>query len=327
MHDTLTCVTGGAGFIGSHIVEALLVLGARVRVIDDLSNGDEAWITSRVADAGGKLEFVHGSILEPAAVADAVRDARMVFHLAAIGSVPRSIEQPARTFAVNATGTCRVAEAARAAGVRRLVYAASSSAYGDTERMPLNEGMPPRPLSPYAASKLAGEHIVRGWTQSMGLPGLSLRYFNVFGPRQPAGSAYAAVIPAFIERLSRGDRPIIFGDGSASRDFCFIDNVVLANMLAATAPTAAGDVFNIACGESTSVLELARMLGELTGHADVQPAFEPPRQGDPPRSLADLSRSRDVLGYKCLVRVREGLERTVETWGAAARNGAEHATG
>lgn len=306
------CVTGGAGFIGSHLVDALLELGSDVRVIDDLSASDSDRINGLVIAQRGKLVFVHASILDPESLTEAVSDASVVFHLAAMGSVPRSLDDPARCFAVNVTGTLRVAEAARLAGVERLVMSASSSAYGDAERMPLTEGMTPRPLSPYAASKLAGEHTVSAYARSMGLPGVSLRYFNVFGPRQRADADYAAVIPAFVSRIMRGGQPVIYGDGSVSRDFCPVDNVVLANLLAATGGrVGAGEVFNIACGERTTIAELARAIGNLAGHSEVEPAFERPRPGDVPESLADLTRAKELLGYEVVTSFRDGLAETV----------------
>jgi nucleoside-diphosphate-sugar epimerase len=315
------CVTGGAGFIGSHIVDALLTLGGHVRVIDDLSASDPERISLLVAQSGGRLVFTHASILDPDALAETVRGSSTVFHLAAMGSVPKSIDDPARCYAVNVTGTLRVAEAARSAGVERLVFSASSSAYGDAERMPLSEDMPPRPLSPYAASKLAGEHTVRAYAHSMNLPGVSLRYFNVFGPRQRADADYAAVIPAFASRIAKGERPVIYGDGAVSRDFCSVDNVVIANLLAASgASVGAGETINIACGQSTTIGELARTIAELSGRPDIEPVFEDPRAGDVPASLADLSRARDLLGYEVVTPFRQGLAETVESFLAPTPN-------
>jgi len=323
LRDAEVTVTGGAGFIGSHVVDALLTVGARVRVLDDLSNSDGGRVYELMEATGGGLEFLHASVLDSVALAEAVEGARFVFHLAALGSVPLSLEEPERAWAVNATGTLRVAEACRRAGVERVVYSASSSAYGDAEAMPLGEGAAGRPLSPYAASKLAGEHVVRSYARSMGLGGVSLRYFNIFGPRQPADSAYAAVIPAFIRKLSAGEAPVIYGDGSASRDFCYVDNVVFANLLAATREGAGdGSAYNVACGESTSVGELARMLADLIGRPEIEAVYEPARAGDPAKSLADLSASRGRLGYECLVRVRDGLELTLASWGLSAERAA-----
>lgn len=307
------CVTGGAGFIGGHLVDGLLALGASVRVIDDLSNASLAHLAERIETEPERVRFVHASILEDEALAEAIQGCRTLFHLAALGSVPRSVDDPARTWAVNATGTLRVLEAARAEGVRRVVFAASSSAYGESERLPKVESMPPQPLSPYAASKLAGEHLLKAWAGSYAMETISLRYFNVFGPRQPAGSAYAAAVPRFIDAVLAGRRPVIYGDGSQTRDFTYVAGAVLATLQAggmAARPT--GEVCNVGTGERVSIAEVARLIAEAAGRADLAPEHQPPRQGDVRHSLADITRAREMLGYRPFVPLAEGLRHTME---------------
>lgn len=315
------CITGGAGFIGGHLAEALAGLGASVAVIDDLSNSSVRGIASLVERTSGGVRFIYGSILEPEALEEAMDDAEVVFHLAAMGSVPRSLEEPERCMEVNLAGTLRVAEAARAAGVGRWVYSASSSAYGDAEELPKVETMPPNPLSPYAASKLAGEYVVRAWAVSYGLPGISLRYFNIFGPGQRGDSAYAAVIAAFATRLLAGERPVIHGDGTHSRDFTPVENAVFANLLAgSTERMPRGEVVNVGCGHQTTLLELLEVLGRLTG-ARVDPIFDQPRAGDVAHSVADLGRARELLGYEPRVTLEQGLQRTVAWYRRASGGG------
>lgn len=312
------CVTGGAGFIGGHLATALLDVGATVQIIDDLSNAEADALAALIERHPGRCRFVFGSILDPRALGDSVMGADTVFHLAAIGSVPRSIAEPERTMAVNLTGTLRVAQACREAGVRRLVYSASSSAYGDeptgaSGRGACVETMAPRPMSPYAVAKLGGEHVVRTWAVCYGLPGVSLRYFNVFGPRQPGDSAYSAVIARFIKKLSEGQQPVVYGDGLQTRDFTPVGNVVYANMLAASASRdPRGEVVNIGLGRRTTVLELLDKLAKLTGRTDVSPMFEPERTGDIPHSQADIARAKELLGYEPLFAFEDGLAETVE---------------
>lgn len=320
------CVTGGAGFIGGHLSAALLELGATVQIIDDLSNAEADLPAALVDRHPGRCRFVFGSILDPRALSEAVTGCDVVFHLAALGSVPRSIAEPERTMAVNATGTLRVAQACREAGVRRWVYSASSSAYGDEPlgaggaRGACVESMPARPMSPYAVSKLTGEYIARTWAVCYGLPGISLRYFNIFGARQPSDSAYSAVIARFIRKLSDGQRPVVYGDGLQSRDFTPVENAVYANLLAATMTREPrGEVVNIGLGRRTTVLELLSQLAKLTGRADAAPAFEPERTGDIPHSQADITRAREVLGYEPIVGFEEGLSAAVEWYGSASR--------
>lgn len=305
------CVTGGAGFIGGHLVDALVSYGALVRVIDDLSNSDGDHITGLVDQNPGQVDFVYASILDPEGLADAVRGADVVFHLAALGSVPRSFEEPERTMDVNAVGTLRVAQAAAAAGASRWVYSASSSAYGNNTALPKVETLLPEPMSPYAASKLMGEHIVHAWAHGFGLEGVSLRYFNIFGPRQPADSAYSAVIAAFARKLAEDapeDPPIIYGDGHQSRDFTPVENAVHANLLAATTRTRlAGEVVNVGCGEQTSVLKLYHRMAELMDRAGTQPRMVEERTGDVRHSVADLSRAADLLEYAPIRSFEDGL--------------------
>jgi nucleoside-diphosphate-sugar epimerase len=255
---------------------------------------------------------VHGSILDPSALAEAMRGAEIVFHLAAMGSVPRSIKEPQRCMAVNLTGSLRVAEAARDVGAARWVYSASSSAYGDDPSLPKVETQLPRPMSPYAASKLAAEYVVRAWSVSYGLPGVSLRYFNVFGPRQPADSAYAAVISSFIKRLMAGEAPVIYGDGEQSRDFTPVKNAVYANLLAGSMRREPrGEVVNVGGGTRTTLLELVEKLARVMGVPAPTPVHQPPRDGDVRHSQADLTRAGEVLGYRPVMGLEEGLAETV----------------
>ncbi len=244
---------------------------------------------------------------------DAFEGADAVFHLAAISSVPRSIAEPERSYAVNAVGTLRVAEAARRTGVKRIVYSASSSAYGASERLPKVETDVPEPMSPYGAGKLAGEHVMLSWAKAYGLSTLSLRYFNIFGPRQPADSPYSGVIPVFAKRLLSGQAPVVFGDGLQSRDFTYVANAVLANLLGASSDRPfAGEVINIGAGERTELVQLARLMAEELGVPHIKPQFQPARVGDVRHSLADLGRARELLGYQPIVTLEEGLRSTMQ---------------
>jgi UDP-glucose 4-epimerase len=303
-------VTGGAGFIGSHLVDALLGRGDDVRVLDDLSSG----LADNIASG---VDVVKADVADEAAVREAVRDVEVVFHLAAQGGVLRSVERPLDTDRVNAHGTVTVLDAARSAGVRRVVYASSSSIYGDTTRHPTPESEPPRPRSPYAASKLAGEYYCRVFSVAGPLETVALRYFNVFGPRQRPDSRYAAVVPRFIDALRRGDQPVVHGDGQQSRDFTFVDDVVAANLAAAGAPAArsSGQVYNVAGGGRHSVLELLATLADIVG-VTPDPEHTDPRPGDLRASYADLTAARRDLGYEPTVDWRDGLRRTTE-WFAA----------
>jgi nucleoside-diphosphate-sugar epimerase len=302
----LFLVTGGAGFIGSNLAHALVSQGADVRLLDDFSTGRE----ENLAGLEGRVDLRRASITDGAAVAAAMEGVDYVLHQAARPSVQRSVEDPLETDRVNTHGTLTVLDAARKAGVKRVVFAASSSAYGETPTLPKVETMPPDPLSPYAVSKVAGEQYCRVFHGVYGLETVALRYFNVFGPRQDPKSHYAAVIPKFVTAALCGGVPVIFGDGSQSRDFCFIDNVVEANLKACTAPAAPGRYFNVACGERTTLLDVLAALSGIVGH-EIVPRFEPRRTGDIKHSLADIGLARSVLGYTASVDFAEGLRRTV----------------
>ena len=302
-------VTGGAGFIGSHLVEHLVGEGHDVVVLDDFSTGKR----ENLATFRG-VEVVEGSVTDPATCARACRNVDYVLHQAALASVPRSLRDPVATHQANATGTLNVLLAARDAGVRRVVYAASSSAYGNTAELPKHEGMVPRPLSPYAVTKLAGEEYCRAVHASFGVQTVALRYFNIFGPRQDPASQYAAVVPKFIVSAMANESPVIYGDGEQTRDFTYVANAVQANMVACSAPAeACGEVFNVGCGARISVNELWRQItGILESKARAQ--YEPARVGDVRDSLASLDRSRRVLGYEPVVSLENGLQRTIESF-------------
>lgn len=308
-------VTGGAGFIGSHLVEHLVSVGEDVVVLDDFSTGKR----ENIAPWLDRLELVEGSITDPDVCARALRGADYVLHQAALPSVPRSIRDPIASHDVNATGTLNILIAARDAGVKRVTYAASSSAYGNTPELPKREDMVARPLSPYAVAKLAGEQYCRAFHASFGVPTVALRYFNVFGPRQDPTSQYAAVVPKFISLALAGESPTIFGDGEQTRDFTFVANVVRANLLACqAAPAALGEVCNIGCGERITVNELWHRIRSLVG-ATVQARYEPSRTGDVRDSLASLDRARSLLGYEPVVTLDEGLRVVVDEMRAGSR--------
>jgi UDP-glucose 4-epimerase len=309
-------VTGGAGFVGSNLVHALLADGERVRVLDDLSTGRR----ENLADVLEDVEWIAGSVVDPAALSDAVRDCDVVYHQAAIPSVPRSVADPLLSHRVNATGTLHVLEAARRAGVRRVVYAASSSAYGDSQVLPKKEDMRPDPLSPYALQKLCGEVYCSQYARLYGLETVSLRYFNVFGPRQDPASEYAAVVPRFITAAAKGERPRIFGDGLQSRDFTFVADAVSANRAAAAAPSdACGLVFNVARGGRVTLLELWDRVCAAVGAERLEPVFEPPRAGDVRHSQADVSRAAELLGWRATVDLADGLAETARSLLAEGR--------
>jgi UDP-glucose 4-epimerase len=300
-------VTGGAGFIGSHLVEALLREGHRVRVVDNLATGHRA----NLDHLAGQFEWLEGNLADFEVACRAAEGAEVVFHEAAIPSVPRSVREPRESHASGPTATLNMLEAARLAGVRRFLFAASSSAYGDTEVLPKHEQMLPRPLSPYAAGKLAGEHYVTVYAQTMGLDGVSLRYFNVFGPRQDPSSPYSGVISKFSEVMARGERPLIFGDGMQTRDFTYVENVVAANLAAMRAQgPLGGEALNVGTGARVSLLELVAAINRVLG-ASIEPRFEPVRAGDVRDSQAALERIRAVLGYEPVVGFEEGLRRTL----------------
>lgn len=300
-------VTGGAGFIGSHIATALISRGDRVRVLDNLSTGSLA----NLKHLEGAVEFIEADLNDVAAVTRATSGVDCVFHDAALASVPRSVERPLDTNLACVTGTLNLLDIARRNGVRRLVYAGSSSAYGDQPTSSKRETDLPAPLSPYGAAKLAAEYYCQAFTATYGFETVTIRYFNVFGPRQDPNSQYSAVIPLFITALLAGRKPTVYGDGHQSRDFTYIDNVVHGNLLAADAPQVAGRVFNVANGRQTSLLELISTLNRLLG-TDVQPNFAPPRAGDVRESLADISRARRDLKYEPQVDFEDGLRRSIE---------------
>ena len=304
----LALVTGGAGFIGSHLTDALLAAGFSVRVLDDFSSGRE----QNLSQALGKIELIRGDLADPAPTARACRGVDVVFHEGAIPSVPRSVAEPVRTNRANVDGTLNVLECARQAGVRRVVFAASSSAYGDTEELPKIETMPPNPRSPYALQKYAGEVYCRLYHELYGLETVALRYFNVFGPRQDPKSEYAAVVPRFATACLRGEPAQINGDGEQSRDFTFVADTVRANLLAADAPAAVGQVINVAGGRRISLNELIAALQQITG-SKAAPIHGPGRVGDVRHSLADLGRARTLLGFEPQVSLADGLRRTVES--------------
>jgi UDP-glucose 4-epimerase len=300
-------VTGGAGFIGSHLVEALVQRGERVRVLDNLVSGDRR----NLAAVEDRIEFLAGDLADARTVARAVEGVDCVFHQAALASVQLSLERPLESHAACATGTLQLLDAARRAGVRRVVYAGSASAYGDDPALAKRETDLPRPISPYAAAKLAGEYYCHAFTAAFGLETVCLRYFNVFGPRQDPRSPYSGVIALFTHALVAGRRPTIYGDGLQSRDFVYVDNVVQANLLAADAEKVSGRTFNIGTGRSVTLLELLRVLGELLD-SRIEPQFAPPRPGDIRESLADIHQARDYLGYEPTVSFEEGLRRCVD---------------
>jgi UDP-glucose 4-epimerase len=306
-HPATVLVTGGAGFIGSHLVEALLGEGHRVRVVDNLSTGR----LSNLAHLEGRYEWVEGDLADFEVCRRAAEGVEHVFHQGAIPSVPRSVREPLESHRSGPSATLNMLEAARLAGARRFMFAASSSAYGDTEELPKHEAILPTPLSPYAAGKLAGEHYVSVYARTMGLDGVSLRYFNIFGPRQDPSSPYSGVISLFIKFMSQGQRPTIYGDGKQTRDFTYVANVVAANLAAMHSDSPLGGrVMNVGTGHSISLLDLVAALNRILG-TDLEPVFKEARAGDVQHSLASTERIREVLGYRTVVPFEEGLRRTV----------------
>ena len=308
-------VTGGAGFIGSNIVEVLVEEGASVRVLDNFSTGRR----ENLAEFLGAIELIEGSITNPATCASVCEGIDFVLHQAALSSVPRSVADPAASHEACATGTLNMLVAARDAGVKRFVYAGSSSAYGDTPTLPKVESMPTLPRSPYAVAKLMGEQYCRAFSLIFGLETVVLRYFNIFGPRQDPASQYSAVIPLFITKALTGESPTIDGDGEQTRDFTYVQNAVCANLLACTADAGyvSGEVFNLGCGERISVNRLWEAIQENTGAA-VEPVNGPAREGDVRDSLASLDKIQTRMGYESTVSLAEGLRRTVEWLGGPA---------
>jgi len=299
-------VTGGAGFIGSHLVDALVARGEEVVVLDDLSTGRR----ENLAAAGDKARLIVGSVTDPAAVRAAIAGCALVYHQAAVASVQRTVEAPVETQRVNLGGTLNVLEASRAEGVRRVVFAGSAAVYGDSDALPLVESAQPRPLSPYALEKLASEQYVAAWAGLYGLETVTLRYFNVFGPRQDPSSPYSGVISIFVDRLMSGRAPTFFGDGLQTRDFVYVEDVVRANLLAGHVAAASGQVFNVARGEATTLRDLCDALSRAT-ETRLLPETAAERPGDIRHSLASIERARAVLGFAPQVSVAEGLERLV----------------
>lgn len=302
----LYLVTGGAGFIGSSAVRELLRRGERVRVVDNFFTGRRQNLEEVLA----QIDLREFDITDLPGLRPAFEGVDYVLHLAALPSVPRSVEDPVTSHRVNIDGTLNVLLAARDAKVRRVVFAASSSAYGDTPRLPKQESMEPNPISPYGVTKLAGEYYARVFTRVYGLETACLRYFNVFGPRQDPTSPYSGVLSVFIAALLAGRAPTIFGDGEQSRDFTYVDNAVAATLLACTAPGASGKVLNVAIGDRVTLNQVFAVLRKITG-ASVDPVYGPPRKGDILHSLADIREARAVLGYEPQVLLEEGLQRTV----------------
>jgi UDP-glucose 4-epimerase len=300
-------VTGGAGFIGSHIVTALVERGDTVRALDNLSTGSR----KNLVHLAGNVELIEADLLDRAQVDRAVLGVEVVFHQAAMASVPRSLQQPLESHAACATGTLQILDAARRAGVRRVVYAGSSSAYGNEPYSAKRETDLPSPLSPYAAGKLAGEAYCRAFTASFGLETVVIRYFNVFGPRQDPNGEYSAVIPKFVVAMLAGKRPTIFGNGRQSRDFTYVENVVRGNLAAAEQAAAAGRILNVACGRQYDLLELIASINRVLG-TKIEPVFAPARAGDVLESLADISTAREVLGYEPTIDFDEGLRRSID---------------
>ncbi|MDZ4817559.1 MAG: SDR family oxidoreductase [Planctomycetota bacterium] len=300
-------VTGGAGFIGSHIVHALVARGDKVRVLDNLSTGK----LSNLAQVQDRVEFIEGDLIDASAVAAAVQGVECIFHEAALASVQRSVERPLDTNAACVTGTLNVLDQARKAKVRRVVYAGSSSAYGNQPHSSKRETDQLLPISPYGASKLAAELYMHAFAAMQEIETVTLRYFNVFGPRQDPFGEYSAVIPRFITAMLQKQSPVVYGDGHQSRDFTYIDNIVQGNLLAADAPNVSGRVFNIAAGNKISLLELLQGLNKVL-KTEVKPRFEPARQGDVRESLADITLARQYLGYEPTIGFEEGLRRSID---------------
>jgi len=304
---TMNLVTGGAGFIGSHLVEALIERGERVRVLDNFSTGREENLTPLF----DRIEVIEGDLRDRETVRRAMQGVEVVYHQGALASVPRSVAQPLPTHEVCVNGTLNVLQAARESGVRRVVYAGSSSAYGANPTLPKRESDLILPMSPYAVAKLAGEHYCAAFTEVYGLETVRLRYFNVYGPRQRPDSAYAAVIPLFLNAMLQGRSPTLHGDGQQSRDFTFVGDVVEANLLAAKAPGVSGKVYNIACNRRTSLLDLIETMNHLLG-TTILPSYRDPRPGDVRHSQADITRAEQELGYRPETSIEEGLRACID---------------
>ena len=303
-------ITGGAGFIGSNLADALIAQGGKVRIIDNLVTGYH----ENLDEISGDFEFIEGDLNDETALRRALEGVEVVFHEAALPSVPRSVANPKETHEACVNATFKLLVAAKEAGVRRVIYAASSSAYGDQPTLPKVETMRPEPLSPYAAAKLMGEYYCQVFTRVYGLETISLRYFNVFGPRQDPGSMYSGVISRFVDSLMGGKTPVIYGDGEQSRDFTFVANVVNANIKAAQTMQGIGQVMNCSNGERISLIELLEVLKKITGKTDVQAEFQTERAGDVKHSQADNSRAKEFLDYQKIVGLEEGLAQTINWW-------------
>jgi len=318
LHGRRVLVTGAAGFIGSHLVDALLERGATVTALDNFSTGRR----SNLEHCADRIELVEGDIRDASVCRGAADGAEIVFHQAALGSVPRSMANPAATIEVNVFGTSNVFTAARDAGVSRIVYASSSSVYGDSQTLPKREGEEGLPLSPYASSKRMNEQLAELFGRCFGIEFIGLRYFNVYGPRQDPDGPYAAVVPRFFKSYRSGERPVIFGDGEQSRDFTFVSDTVAANLLAAEAPgSVCGRAYNIAAGGRVTVNDIAESIRKAVGSSAV-PRYEAPRAGDVKHSLADPSRARESLGFIARVSLDEGIAKTAEHFGVPVRQGA-----
>lgn len=302
----LCLVTGGAGFIGSHLVEALLARGDRVRILDNFSTGQRA----NLAQAAGQFELVEGDLRDPGPAQEAMREVDCIFHMGALVSVPQSMADPLSAEAINAAGTLNLLMAAQKAKVRRLVFSSTCAVYGDEPTLPKLESMAPTPRSPYAVAKLAGEGYCHVFNVAFGLETVVLRYFNVYGPRQDPSSPYSGVISIFVDRISRGHAPTIFGDGEQTRDFVYVSDVVQANLRAGEVPAAAGQIFNIGGGQPVTIKQLFQQLNNLL-QAGLEPKYAPVRQGDIQHSYADPSQAANVLNWRAEVSLEEGLRRLV----------------
>ena len=307
---TTVLVTGGAGFIGSNLADELIRQGAKVKIIDSLITG----FRENLEELNGDFEFIEGDLNDDKKLRQALENVEIVFHQAAVPSVPRSVDNPAETHDACVNATFNVLLKSKEAGVRRIVYAASSSAYGDQEVSPKVETMRPEPLSPYAVAKLVGEYYAQVFYRSYGLETICLRYFNVFGPRQNPSSQYSGVISRFVDALSKGEQPIIYGDGEQTRDFTYVANVVNANIKAAKTNIGIGEVINTANGEAISLNELYRVLQGILEKQHVQIRYEAPRNGDIIHSLADNSKAVEYLGYEKLIGLEDGLSETIDWW-------------
>lgn len=308
--STKVLVTGGAGFIGSNLADGLIRQGAKVVVIDNFVTG----FRENLEEIQGDFEFVEGDLNEPTALAKALKGVELVFHEAAVPSVPRSVADPSETHEACVNGTFNLLMRCKELKVKRVVYAASSSAYGDQQSLPKVETMSPEPLSPYAAAKLMGEYYCSVFNNVYGLETLSLRYFNVFGPRQNPSSQYSGVISRFIDAFMKNETPVIYGDGEQTRDFTYIDNVIDANIKAAQTSLGLGQTANVANGERVSLNELLEVMKRVTGRPDIQAVYEPERKGDVKHSQADNTRAREWFGYEKLVGMEAGIGKTIEWW-------------